>query len=283
MVTLLKKALVVVLAATGLLWLPFDLSNYNDPQHKLPVSWYFIGLGAIFLCVCIWLLFNRRRFSHHFKQQGVTFTVAIGDIFAFGDGAAISFSDTFDTEVSGELISKHSLQAIFTKRVYADDVKALDKDIKQELRKSKAVANKDVSKRIGKTDRYPLGTVLHVGRNGKSYYLVAVSKMGSDGRAQSTQQTFHESLCNLWTCIENTADNETISIPVIGTGKARLYTDFELALKEIILSAYSYSRITRRPTSHLRFVISKQDAKRVDMLKLKDFVKSLDTTSEPSN
>jgi len=159
----------------------------------------------------------------------------------------------------------------------------LDKDIKQALRKSKAVAAKDLTKKIGKTDRYQLGTVLHICKNGKSYYLIAVSKMGSDGRAQSTQQTFHESLCNLWTCIENTADNETISIPVIGTSKARLYTDFELALKVIILSAYSYSRITRRPTTHLRFVITKRDAKNIDMLKLKDFVRSLDTASEPSN
>ena len=282
MITLLRKALVWVLAATGILWLPFDISYYSDPQHRLPVSGYFIGLGVILLCTTVWLLLSRKKFSHHFQRQGLTFTVAIGDIFAFGDGAAISFSDTFDTEVSSQLISKHSLQAIFTKRVYGDDVKTLDKDIKQALRQSKAVATKDVSKRIGKTDRYPLGTVLHVGKNGKSYYLIAVSKMGSDGRAQSTQQTFHESLCNLWTCIENTSDNETISIPVIGTGKARLYTDFELALKEIILSAYSYSRITRRPTIHLRFVITKQDAKHVDMLKLKDFVKSLDTVAEPS-
>ena len=280
MITLLKKAFVTVLAATGLLWLPFDISNYINPKQRLPVSWYFIAIGVIAICTIVLLLLNRKKFSYYFKRQGLTFTVTIGDIFAFGDGAAISFCDTFDTEISGELISKHSLQAVFAKRVYGDDVKVLDKDIKQALRKGKAVASRDISKKIGKPDRYPLGTVVHVCKNSKSYYLIAISKMGSDGRAQSTQQIFHESLCNLWTCIENTADNETISIPVIGTGKARLYTDFELALKEIILSAYSYSRITRRPTSHLRFVISKQDAKHVDMLKLRDFVKSLDT--EPS-
>lgn len=280
--TLLKKAFVIVLAATGILWLPFDISSYSDPQHRLPVIGYPIALGVISLCTIVWLLFSQRRFSYDFQGQGITFTVAVGDIFSFGDGAAISFSDTFDTEVSNELISKNSLQAIFTNKVYGGDIKALDKDIKQALRKSKAVVTKDLSKKVGKTERYPLGTVLNVGKNGKCYYLVAVSKMGSDGRAQSTQQIFHESLCNLWTCIENTADNETISIPVIGTGKARLYTDFELALKEIILSAYSYSRITGRPTKHLRFVISKQDAKHVDMLKLRDFVKSLDTVADPS-
>jgi hypothetical protein len=232
------------------------------------------------LCLTIWLLFNRKTFSHHFRRQGITFTVTIGDIFAFGDGAAISFSDTFDTVISSDLISKHSLQAIFTKQVYNSDVKTLDKDIKQALRKSKMIATKDPSKLIGKTDRYPLGTVLCVEKNNKRYYLIAVSKMGGDGRAQSTQQIFHESSCNLWTSIENTADNETISIPVIGTDKARLYTDFELALKEILLSAYSYSRITRKPTNHLRFVISKHDAKHIDMLKLKNFVESLDTLSD---
>ncbi|GHO98468.1 hypothetical protein KSF_085160 [Reticulibacter mediterranei] len=280
MITFLKKVFVGVLAATGILWLPFDISSYIDPQHRLPVYWYFIALVVITLGITGWLLFNRRTFSHHFRRQGITFTIVVGDIFAFDDGAAISFSDTFDTEVSSELISKHSLQALFTKQVYNNDVKALDKDIKQALRKSKALATKDTSKRIGKADRYPLGTVLCIEKKSKRYYLIAISKMGGDGRAQSTQQIFHESLCNLWTCIENTADNETISIPVIGTGKARLYTDFELALKEILLSAYSYSRITRRPTNHLRFVINKHDAKHIDMLKLKDFVESLDTTSD---
>jgi hypothetical protein len=279
--TLLKKASVGILAATGILWLPFDISNYVNPQRSLPVSWYFIGLGVLSLGIIALLFLGSRKFSYYFRQQGITFTVAIGDIFSFGDGAAISFSDTFDTEVSNELISKHSLQAIFTKKVYSDDVRMLDKDIKQVLRKNKTCVTRDSSKKFGKTDRYPLGTVLHVGKNSKSYYFVAVSKMGSDGRAQSTQRTFHEALCNLWACIENTADNATISIPVIGTGKARLYADFELALKEIILSAYSYSRITRRPTNHIRFVVSKRDANRVDMLKLRDFVKSLDTTSEP--
>jgi antiphage defense system Thoeris ThsA-like protein len=280
-ITLLKKAFISVLAATGLLWLPFDISNYNDPQHKLPAIWYFIGLGVISLGIVIWLLISRRKFSHHFQQQGVTFTVAIGDIFAFGDGAAISFSDAFDTEVSSQLISKNSLQAIFAKRIYANDVQVLDGDITHAIQQDGLKSKKDASKRIGKPDRYKLGTVLQVEKNNKCYYLLAISKLGIDGVAQSTQEIFHETLCNLWRKIDSTCDDETISIPIIGTKKSRLYSDCELALKEIILSAYSYSRIHRRPVSHLRFVISKQDAKHIDMLKLKDFVKSLDTISEP--
>lgn len=270
------------MAATGLLWLPFDISNYGDPQHRFPVNWYFIGLGIISLGIIIWLFISRKKFSYHFQQQGITFTVIIGDIFAFGDGAAISFSDAFDTEVSSQLISKNSLQAIFAKRIYANDVQLLDADIKRAIQQDGLKIKKGgAAKRIGKPDRYKLGTVLQVEKNGKCYYLLAISMMGNDGIAQSTQEIFHETLCNLWRKIDSTCDDETISIPIIGTKKSRLYSDCELALKEIILSAYSYSRIHRRPVPHLRFVISKQDAKHIDMLKLKDFVKSLDTTSEP--
>ncbi|MFL5654536.1 MAG: macro domain-containing protein [Ktedonobacteraceae bacterium] len=282
MITLLKKALLLMLAASGLLWLPFEVSNYHDAQHKLPESWYFIGLVIILLGVIARLLFYQKKFTYYFQQQGITFTVIIGDIFAFTDGAAISFSDTFDTEVSSRLISKHSLQAMFLKRVYADDTQTLDRDIRHTIRQSGITGTRDAAKKIGKDVRYPLGSVLPVEKNGKCYYLMAISKMGNDGIAQGTQEDFHKALCELWRTIDCTCDDETVSIPIIGTKKSRLYPDCELALKEIILSAYSYSRIHRRPAHHLRFVISKQDARHIDMLKLKDFVESLDTVADPS-
>jgi hypothetical protein len=282
MITLLKKALVLMLAAAGILWLPFEISSVYDTQHKLPESWYLIGLGIILLGIAVRLLFYRKRFTYYFQQQGITFCVIIGDIFTFTDGAAISFSDTFDTEVSSRLISKHSLQAIFLKRVYADNTQLLDRDIKNALRHSGITGTRDTSKKIGKDVRYSLGTVLPVEKNGKCYYLMAISRMGNDGVAQGTQEDFHKTLCELWRQIDCTCDDETVSIPIIGTKKSRLYPDCELALKEIILSAYSYSRIHRRPAHHLRFVISKQDAKHIDMLKLKDFVESLDTVATPS-
>jgi len=47
------------------------------------------------LGITAWLLFYRKKFTYYFQQQGISFTVTIGDIFAFTDGAAISFSDTF--------------------------------------------------------------------------------------------------------------------------------------------------------------------------------------------
>src|SRR5207237_1213941 len=212
------------------------------------------------LGITAWLLFYRKKFTYYFQQQGISFTVTIGDIFAFPDGAAISFSDTFDTEVSSRLISKHSLQALFLKRIYADNVQMLDHDIRHAIRQSGITGTRDAAKKIGKDVRYALGTVLPVEKNGKCYYLMAISKMGSDGVAHGTQEDFHKALCELWRQIDCTCDDETVSIPIIGTKKSRLYPDCELALKEIILSAYSYSRIHRRPAHRLRFVISKQDA-----------------------
>jgi len=277
MITALREIPLRLLAALGLLWLPFAIWNTYYGEHKLPLPLLLAGTLLIFVYIIANTIRSTRRFSHYFEKQKVTFSVEIGDLFDYQDGMAVSFSDTFDTALDRELINETSVQGLFTKKIYKGDVTALDQDITEAIRHDRisAVAT-DTTKSVGKTTRYPLGTVLHVKKNDKHYYLVALGEMSTIGRVQSSQDIFYGALCNLWASIDSTANNQTISIPLMGTGKSRLYNDLELAAKTILLCAYSYSRLSGRPTAKLRFVISKQDSRHVDMLKLKEFLKSLD-------
>ena len=267
-----------LLAALGLLWVPFAIWNTYYGESKLSLAWLLAGTFLVLAYIVVNTVRSSRKFRHHFEKQKITFSVEIGNIFDYQDGMAISSNDTFDTTLDGELINKTSVQGLFTTSVYKGDVAALDKDIAEALQRSKVVAaSNDQAKRIGKKTRYPLGTVLHIKKNDdKHYYLIALAKMSRDGRAYSSQEAFYGALCNLWASIDSTANNQTISIPLMGTGKSRLYGDPELAAKTILLSAYTYSRLSGRPTSKLRLVVSKQDGRHVDMLKLKEFLKSLD-------
>jgi len=76
-------------------------------------------------------------------------------------------------------------------------------------------------------DMYPFGTLLPVrmmkGRKQKTFYLVAMSKFISEGKPTVSHKELIDSIDNMWFNIRrDRIDGDTLVVPVLGTGAAKL-------------------------------------------------------------
>jgi hypothetical protein len=222
--------------------------------------------------------YPRHSVRRDFKQPEMTIVVEVGDIFAQADAhLVIGFSDTFDTSVAGnEIISESSLQGQLLSRCYEGDPDALDRDLDHALRGISPLRQESVeNKPSGKRERYPIGTVAVLDQPPRVVFAVAYSTMGNDLIARAKLDDIWHSLNMLWDAIYRHAQLETVAMPLIGSGLARVdYIERESLLKMIILSFVASSR-QRLVCKELRVIVSAKDLDRINMLEVHAFLRNL--------
>ncbi|MER5868670.1 macro domain-containing protein [Streptomyces sp. NPDC002044] len=219
----------------------------------------------------------RTSVSRSFTHPSFTVTVKEGDLFDEEGGLVVGFTDVFDTSVEGgDIISPRSVQAQFMRNVYADDEPLLSRDLAVALSNVPVRKVEDpTDKPRGKRERYPVGTVAVLGRDGRKYYCVAYSTMTNDLIAKSSVDQLWNSLNELWSAVASNGHREAISMPVLGSDLARVNSlDRESLAKMIILSCVSKSR--QEPLAEsITLVIPPKDMEEIDMNEMSAFINSL--------
>jgi hypothetical protein len=235
---------------------------------------------AATLAVCVAWGFVRAfpRFSlrHRMTTANITLNIVVGDLFAQDTHIVIGFSDTFDTSVAGEqIINSSSLQGQLLHRVYVDDQQRLDTELAAALSAAKPAGKESrADKPYGKLARYPIGTVAVLGKPQRLIFAVAYGRMGNDMVARSPVKDLWYCFNELWEAVYLKGQRGPVSVPLMGTGLARINSlDPENLLRLILLSFVSYSR-TELVSQELRIVIQPADATRVDLLSLREFLRA---------
>lgn len=168
------------------------------------------------------------------RGRDVWIEIRISSIFDVKGAFIISTNSTFDTSISKQLISPNSLQGQFTNRYY-DNEEHLNSDIKKSLEGLVPILSlKDGRK--GNTKLYNIGTVAKVRPKGQLVYLVAIAHMDENGKAYGSYKEAIESLGKLWNYIAAQGELESLVVPVLGTGLARLTVTREKMIRDIIES-----------------------------------------------
>lgn len=235
---------------------------------------------AATLAVCVAWGFVRAfpRFSlrHRMTTANITLNIVVGDLFAQDTHIVIGFSDTFDTSVAGEqIINSSSLQGQLLHRLYVDDQQRLDTELAAALSAAKPAGKESrADKPYGKLARYPIGTVAVLGKPQRLIFAVAYGRMGNDMVARSPVKDLWYCFNELWEAVYLKGQRGPVSVPLMGTGLARINSlDPENLLRLILLSFVSYSR-TELVSQELRIVIQPADATRVDLLSLREFLRA---------
>ncbi len=134
--------------------------------------------------------------------------------------------------MGGIVVRANSVQGGFLRKYFQSDPHTLAEDIKRQIDKLGIVAQPGISQ----AQVYPIGTVVPIVRDGRTFYLVASSKLSENGRAVGEVNDIKIALDKLWDFICSRGDKGDVVIPVIGTGNARVSLSREDAIRQIIKS-----------------------------------------------
>jgi transcriptional regulator with XRE-family HTH domain len=214
---------------------------------------------------------------HKLNGLDVTLKIVTGNLFDQETHLAVGFSDTFDTSIADDrVIHSSSVQGQLLRRVYRGDQELLDEQLAAALAGVSPVsAESRRDKPYGKLDRYPLGTVAVLGEPRRLIFAVAYGIMGNDLVARAPVEELWHCFTKLWDAVYRRGQRGALSVPLMGSGLARIDTlDRGNLLRLILLSFVSYSRL-RVICHELRIVISPGDVDRVDVAGLAGFLQTL--------
>lgn len=250
-----------------------------------PARWTLAAIGP---CV-LWAAVRarpRRRVRREFRYPGMVVVVEPGDLFDRPENLAVGFCDTFDTEPWPRgPISAASVQGQLLERVYGGDVAKLDGALAAALR-SVRPATRPVGRdrrshgRARKSARYPIGTVAALADGQRLVFAVAYSRLGEDGVARSSVEELWLGLNRLWDAVYQRGHQETVAIPLLGSGLARLgYLEAQDILRLILLSFVARSR-ERKVCRELRVLIRPEHLDRIDLPSIAEFLQSLGAAAD---
>ncbi len=229
------RAATAVLSAFGALWLIVEIAAFFFQSTAIPQWlrdhwWLFAVIGA---AMAIMRSRPKTAVAQKLNGRDVTVEIAIGDVFSFNGALIVGSNTTFDTRISATLIAENSVQGTFTRRYFADEAK-LDIEIAAGL--DAGQAQHLSGRRQGKSDRYPVGTVVRLNPKGRTAYFVAIADINEHGVAEGSFERLQVSLAELWVYVGSRGLKEHLVMPVLGTGFSRLPETREQVVREIVKS-----------------------------------------------
>lgn len=199
--------------------------------------WFFL---LAFLLIAVLLHKKPLIHSNYLGTKDIIMSLRIANLLTLKDSAiVIPTNTTFDTTMDRDFISIGSIQGQFQKKHYGTDFSELNAAIKSSLDEYFPNQYKVLNDRI-KTNcnRYDIGTVAKVTRNGQHYYFLAVADVSKSGKPENvTMQSLTKALVGFWDFLSKEGHTEPITIPVIGTGRAGLKDGtFENVVHETLFS-----------------------------------------------
>jgi len=236
------------------------------PKETLPPRLFYVSLAI----AAAWVIYNRRpikRIRFKPRHRDLCIEVRFGDLLDSAEDIIVSSNTTFDTAISGGLISPKSLQGQVLLRFFNGDAEELDRQIKAELA---GLAFTEASS-PGKRKRYPIGTVARAKSHGKNFYFVAMAELNEHGNAQSDIDGIHKALAGTWGCIASRGDFGEMAIPVMGTGRGRLKIPQQKMI-ELIAQSFADASSQKAFARKLSIVIHPNDAKQneVNLFEVRD-------------
>lgn len=212
--------------------------------------------------------------------EASTVEVYFGDIFFSPeeDLKAISFNEYFDTEVGGRnnLVSENTINGKFLNSLSSLEKEELENILLEEdrLNEDDILIEKNKHRKIGKKNRYQLGTIVELKNN---YLAISGSKFDKDNRANITMREYIGFLLNFWNEVDRIYGGRSIVIPVFGSGILRFIDGYSSAthqdLLEIILWTFKVSRIKIQHPSKLKIVIFEDKEIKYNLYKLQEIAK----------
>lgn len=250
------------LVSTLTLFLSWEELEIADVSTR---SWIFVGIivTSLFLGVSHVMIF--KKYKKIWEKGNNSVSAIYDDLFKIGFKnknkkriVVIPVNDCFDTivdeanaEIQYPLVCEDSLHGIWVKRFCKEfkcDYNELSSKIKRnlEIRKIKPSRIYTESEKIrGSRESYDIGTVAQVDApNGTKYFLLVISTFDSKNNAQSNRKKIRDAVDCLMSYYDIYGENESLYVPLMGTGKSRADLSHQQSLRLIKSNVLTQSKIT---------------------------------------
>lgn len=242
---------------------------------EIPEDWKIIA-GIVFLILitiiyfCVWKYANDMT-NTKLNIDGSDVQIKVGDIFEQDELKVIPFNEYFDTQVDNQIIGEKSLNGQYIKKFHPNS-KKLDSLIEEDKYLEDDVIVTDV-KREGKTTKYKLGSSVLVG----DYVLTAFTKFDEKNKAYLSMYDYLNFLVYFWDEINRIYAQQSVSVPVFGSGITRFRGGFEdiddNELLNIMIWTFKISKIKFKYPAKLTIVIHEKKIDQINLFKLKELEK----------
>jgi hypothetical protein len=217
---------------------PMELGDYVKDKQRICVA-FLIAFSALYGFYSI-----RKKKRIHIKvTERVKADIYFGNIFTNNGIVVIPVNEYFDTLVDDNVISINTLHGKFIRNVFGGDEKNLCQQISNSLSKTKPIEINE-NRTSGNKHKYALGTVCEVTKDGKYFYLVALTKFNEVHRAEVKNSEYQRVICDLLYHIEQRSQGRKVSIPLIGAGHGGVDLSKQKLLEFILLSIFMSDKLT---------------------------------------
>ncbi len=229
------RGLAGAFAAIGVGWSVVELTSFfmDDPAWLDDLPWLalVVGVGLVGGLAAAW---RPTRVRFNLATTDTRVEIRFGDLFESSGHRVIPVNEFFDSEV-GEIVSADSLHGQLIRRHFDGREADFDAAVAEALAGTDA---QPVSGRAaGKTDAYEIGTTARLVVEDSGYLLVAVTTMNPtthEAFADVTQ--LWKALLSMWDTARARAGGDTISVPLIGSGLARVGIPPHALLQLLVLA-----------------------------------------------
>ena len=239
-----------------------------DEYKKYLRCFGFLTFGILIITyIVIWCRANSLT-NIDIDIDGSNVNIKSGDLFTEQGFKVIPFNEYFDTVVDDKIISNSSLNGIYIKKEFNEDIHKLDKfivDNSDEL----DILNKNTSRRLGgKIVKFKLSTIFVY----EDFILTAFSKFDEHNKATLTMPEYIEFLINFWDRVNRVYAQKTVSVPVFGSGITRIKEHKNISdedLLKIMLWTFKLSEMKFKYPAKLTIVVHEDKIGQINLFNIK--------------
>jgi hypothetical protein len=238
----------------------------------IPAPWKLTGLGVFITLLAlvylgVWFWANNLN-SVDIDVEGSNVTIKVGDIFEQPGLKAIAFNEYFDTLVDNKIIGEASVNGIFIREKLDIPVTELDQYISQYAFDATELSTPNISRLLGKKDRYQIGTVCLY----KDYLLTAFAKFDANNKAHLTMPEYLEFLITFWDKVNNVYAQKSVSTTIFGSGITRIKGHKHISdedLLKIMLWTFRISEMRFKYPAKLTIIVHKDKIAKINLWDIK--------------
>lgn len=261
-----------VFAALGLFWLIIEpIIGLTGNTINL-TYWQLFGLSASIGVV--WFIVDGLWFAGYLKNRieiksngfDTRIIIKYGDLFNEAGWRAIPVNDFFDSIVDDRHISSKSLHGILIKRYWGGNTTDWDQQVAEQLSEV-TVTNEKRS--TGKTNRYKIGTAAVLRKDGDKFICVASTHTNiSNLETKADTVDLHHAICGVLKTSRSCCSNETLSIPLFGSGLSRIGLKNNILVDHILTAIFEESK-KNKVTDIIQIILPKTKKDDISLISIK--------------
>lgn len=245
------------------------LFNFFPDEYKDWLKYFGLLICVILIIVYLIIWYNANNLKDiNIDIDGSEVSIKSGDLFKEKGLKVIPFNEYFDTIVDDKIISNSSLNGIYIKKYFPNNVNQLDKFIVDNSDDLDIINNQANRRLGGKSIKFKLSTIFVY----EDFILTAFTKFDEHNKATLTMPEYIEFLINFWDRVNRVYAQRTVSVPVFGSGITRIKEHKNISdedLLKIMLWTFKLSEMKFKYPAKLTIIVHKDKIGQINLFDIK--------------